>query len=115
MKLDIIELNVKNWEAMIEWYVSNLNLKVVAREDDHKYALLAGSDGAMLGLFGVRNLLMRGSGGFIPYFRTEKLGDVVSNLKSKSVNIEDTQVQHWGEQAKVKDPEGNEFYLYEER
>ncbi|MBI4215721.1 MAG: VOC family protein [Parcubacteria group bacterium] len=114
MKLDIVELNVKNWEEMVGWYISNLSLKIVAREDDHKFALLAGNDGAMLGLFEVRNPT-QGSGGFTPYFRVEKLEDAVNNLKNKSVSVEEIQIRHWGKQVKVKDPQGNEFYLYEEK
>ena len=80
MKLDIVELQVKNWAEMIEWYSSNFNLKVVAREDDHEFALLAGDDEAMLALFAVKNLT-HSSSKFIPYFRVNNLVESVGNLK----------------------------------
>lgn len=95
MKLDIIELQVKNWEEMVKWYSSNLNLKVVAREEDHRFALLAEDGGTMLGLFGVENLT-QGSSRLIPYFRVDSLEGVVNDLKAKSVDIGATQIQHWG-------------------
>lgn len=113
MKLDVIELHVKNWEEMIEWYSSNLDLKIIAHEDNYKFALLLGDGGAMLGLFAIKNLTQN-SGRFIPYFRTNNLEEAVRNLKNKSVHIEEIKIQHWGKQVKVKDPEENEFYLYEE-
>ncbi len=113
MKLDIIELQVKNWEEMVEWYSSILDLKVMVREDDHRFALLRGESGAMLGLFWVENPT-QGSNRFILYFRTDNLENTVNDLKVKAVNIGKIQIQHWGKQAKIKDPEGNECYLYEE-
>ena len=95
---------------MLDWYVEKLGLRVVAKEDDHKFALLAGDDASMIGILGTDDRAQK----LIPYFRTDNLDKVVVDLGAKSVTVGNVEVQHWGKQAKVTDPEGNDVYLYEE-
>ncbi len=112
MKIDIIELQVNNWKSMVEWYEKSLGFTVRFLEDDHQFALLSGEVGAMLGLYGVEEKTYTS---FIPYMRVEDVEVGVQKLKSMEVNVGAIEERHWGKRAKITDPEGNVFYLYEEK
>lgn len=111
MKLDIIELQVKNWKSMVEWY-EKLGFTVRYREDEHKFALLSADDGAMLGLYGVES---KTPSNFTPYIKVEGINKEVQELKNKGIAVDAMEERHWGKQALVTDPEGNTLYLYEEK
>ena len=112
VRLEVVELQVKNWSEMLDWRVGKFGLKIIAREDDHQFALLAGDGGAMLGLFGENGKTEQK---LTPYFKSENFEKTVAGLKSQYINVGAIEVRHWGKRAKVKDPEGNIIYLYEER
>lgn len=112
MKLDVVELRVKDWQKMLDFWKNQLGLSVVAREEDHNFVLLGGDNGAMIGLF---EAIEANQQKFVPYFKVGDLEVMVADLKSKSIDIGEIQETHWGRQAKVVDPEGNEFYIYQEK
>ncbi len=112
MRLDIIELQVHNWKRMVEWYEKELGFTVRFREDDHQFALLSKDDGAMLSLYGAEVI---SDAHFTPYMKVEDIKIEFSRLKNAGINIDEIEERHWGKRAKVTDPEGHVFYIYEER
>lgn len=114
MKLDVVELRVKNWFVSVTWYQEKLGLRIIAQEDDHQFALLVGEGGAKLGLIGTKQL-PQGQSRATPYFITSQLEKVAAKLKQNGVDVGRIEKMHWGKQMKLTDPEGNVLYLYEEK
>ncbi|MBI2405419.1 VOC family protein [Candidatus Gottesmanbacteria bacterium] len=111
MKLDVIELHVNNWHKSLDWWVNKLGLKIIVQEDDHKFALLLGTGGAMVGLYGGKPTSKQR---FVPHFKVVNLEETVEKLKHNAIHVDTIEIRHWGKQAKVTDPEENIFYLYQE-
>lgn len=112
MKLDIIELRVKNWQKMLNWFTKTLGLSLVVKEDDDKFALVRDKEGLMIGLWMDKS---KSKQRYVPYFKVNNLQHFINTLKTKSVIVGKIQKKHWGDQAKVVDPEGNELYVYQEK
>lgn len=114
MKLEVVELRVKNWFTSVTWYHEKLGLRVIVQEDDHQFALLVGEGGAKLGLIGTMQL-PQGQSRNTTYFTTSQLEKVAVKLKQNGVDVGRIEKKHWGKQVKLTDPEGNVLYLYEEK
>lgn len=113
MKLDVIEIQVRDWAGMMKWYHSVLGLEILAREDDDKFAML-GNEGSIVALVQVDEVSGT-PGNIMPYWRVENIENVVEKLTSSGVRFS-TKVEttHWGKQAKFSDLEGNVHFLYQE-
>lgn len=112
MKLDVVELHISDWKKSLDWWVNKLGLKIVVREDKDKFALLIGTDGAMVGLYGGQS---SDKHGFIPFFKVSDIEKEAVRLQRKSVHVDKVEQRHWGKQMKITDIEGNIFCLYQEK
>ncbi len=112
MKLDIIELRVKNWQKMLDWFTNTLGLTLVVKEDDDKFALVGDKKGLMIGIWMDKS---KSKQRYVPYFKVDNLQHYINKLKNKSVKVGKIQKKHWDEQAKVIDPEDNELCVYQEK
>lgn len=115
MKLDNIELQVQDWEKMAKWYTEVLGLKILAKENKDKFALLGNGQGVKIGLFQVSTTAIRPNGRITPYWRVENIDKMVKELETKGVKFpKGIEKPHWGKQAEFSDPEGNRHFLYQE-
>lgn len=110
MKLDVVEVQVKDWKTSIAWW-KKFGLKLVVRENDDQLALLRSGGGSMIGLFGKGKPTKHG---FTPYFRVHSINSTVVSLKKKGIIVGRIEKRHWGRQAKVTDPECRIMYVFEE-
>lgn len=51
---------------------------------------------------------------FVPYFKVSNLKNKLLKLEENGVKVGKIEEKHWGKQAKILDPENNEYYIYEE-
>lgn len=115
MKLDVIEIQVKEWDEMVRWYNEILGLKILAKENEDKFALLVGENGAAVGLFGKENLSDL-KGNITPYWHVDNIENTFQSLSAKGVRfVANIEKRHWGKQARFVDPEDNNHFIYQEK
>lgn len=103
MKLDVVEIQVKDFKKSVEWYKNLLKLLHVEKD----FAMF-NSGKATLALYkGKKNCINL-------YFRSKDLEKSYALMKKKGVNISRIIKVHWGRKFYFKDPEGNKHFIYEE-
>lgn len=103
MELDVIEIQVKDFQKSVEWYKQLF--KVLHLEDNFS---MLDTGKATLALYkGEKNTTTL-------YFRSKKLKDTHKILRDKGVSISDIEKVHWGQKFSFKDPEGNIHFVYSE-
>ncbi len=115
-KLDIVIVRVRDWPAAVQWYTEKLGLKLLYREDDHRWCQMAFPDGgATLALFGVDSLELTTRNRCVPNILVNDLNVTVDALRGRGVEFRgDIRGGDEGYRiASLIDPEGNELQLYE--
>ena len=113
MRLDVIEIKVNNWEAMLKWYSEVLGLTIIGKEDDDRFALLS-TGGTMIGLIEERKIV-KNPQHITPYWKVDNLEREVTRFLQEGVSFpKGIEQRHWGKQAVFNDPEGNVHYLCQE-
>lgn len=115
-KLDIVVIRVKDWPAAVRWYTEKLGLKLLYREDDHRWCQLAFPDGGTtLALFGVDAVEPTTQNRCIANILVDDLPATVSELRRRGVAFRgDIRGGDEGYRiASLIDPEGNDLQLYE--
>lgn len=104
MELDVIELQVKDFDKSVKWY-KNL-FKLLHAEE--KFAMF-NTGKAVLALYkGKKNIKTL-------YFRGKNLEKSHELLKKKGIKISRIVKAHWGRKFYFTDPEGNMHFVYEEK
>jgi catechol 2,3-dioxygenase-like lactoylglutathione lyase family enzyme len=114
-KLDIVTIRVRDWQAAVRWYTETLGLKLLYREDDHRWCQLGFPEGgANLALYGTE-VEPGGRSRCVPNILVTDLDAVVRSLQRHGV--QPTQFQDHADEGyrlvTITDPEGNEIQLYE--
>jgi len=115
-KLDIVVIQVKDWDKAVQWYTEKLGLKVAYKEDDDKWCQLSFPEGdAKLALLGWGAEGNDGKNRCLPDILVDNLNLTVKELESKGVTFKgDIRGGDEGFRiATLEDPEGNELQLYE--
>lgn len=117
-KLSIVVMKVRNWEAMVAWYVDVLGLSIKYREDHDRWCQLMFPDegGAQLALYGIADQDVReGANRCVPDIEVEDLNSALEALRVRGVTVQGG--VRGGEEgfriATIVDPEGNELQLYQ--
>jgi Glyoxalase/Bleomycin resistance protein/Dioxygenase superfamily len=113
--IDMVQLQVKDWPAAVRWYRDKLSFQVLASEEDHAFCLMGlPNSPCQLALYGVQDVRPGSANRCIPCIRVEGLQEVLQDLRARSVEIT---TGIYGDEtyqmATIKDPEGNDVYLYE--
>lgn len=114
--LDLVQMEVKDWSKIVDWYIDKLGLKVLVKEDDDKIAFLGFPEGeAKLALWGVDSVKVAKNRAY-PCILTTDLDGVVAGLKKKGVEFEEEVTggpEKGFRSARIWDPERNTVFLYE--
>lgn len=113
--LDLVTIEVRDWEAAVRWYTAVLGLEVVAREDNDRFCMLD-TGGSVLALATDHPEHSAGAAEnrVAPSFRVDDLEATLERLRSAGVRVDP--VVDGGEEAyrlaRIWDPEGNRLHLY---
>lgn len=115
MKLDIVQIVVKDWKEAVSWYKDNLGLRVLFREDHHRYCQLAFSEGDTLLALAGTDELVEGPGRCHPNIHVEDLEATVADLKGRGVKFlgEIRGGDEGFRIVSIEDLEGNRLDFYE--
>lgn len=103
MELNVVEIQVKNFEKSVEWYKQLF--KLVHKEEE--FAMF-NTGKAILALWkGRKNKTAL-------YFRTGNIKATHESLKNKGIKVSPVRKVHWGRKFYFSDPEGNKHFIYEE-
>jgi len=115
-RLDIVVIKVKDWPAAVRWYTEEFGLRLLYREDDHRWCQLAFPDGGTtLALFGVDAVDLTTQNRCIPDILVDDLAATVDYLRRRGVAFRGD-IRGGDEGYRVIsliDPEGNELQFYE--
>lgn len=103
MKLDVIEIQVKDFNKSLIWY-KNLFKPV---HEEQNFAMF-NTGRATLALWkGKKNRITL-------YFRSGDIEKMHSKMKKKNIEVSSIQKVHWGRRFSFIDLEGNKYFVYEE-
>jgi catechol 2,3-dioxygenase-like lactoylglutathione lyase family enzyme len=113
--LDVVTIQVRDWDAAVSWYTEMLGLTVVVREDDHRFCMLQ-TGGAMLALATdhPEHASSTGENRIAPSFQVGDLDAAVARLSAAGVKV-DPELDGGHEAyrlARIWDLEGNRINLY---
>jgi predicted enzyme related to lactoylglutathione lyase len=114
LALGMVQMQVKDWAAAVQWYSEKLSFQVVVR-DEHEFCLLALSDGGcQLALYGVPSVTLGSRSRCIPSLLVEDLSSTLAQLRQSGVSVDREMTADEGYRlATIADPEGNLIHLYE--
>lgn len=118
--LDMAVIDVRDWSRAVTWYSERLGLRVVYREDEHRWCDLSAPEaGALLALRGLDDVDIDVPNRCVLELRTNDLDQTVEELRARGVQFlrdigegvrTNGQRYRW---TNVADPEGNVLRLYE--
>lgn len=113
--LNVVTIQVRDWDAAVAWYTDMLGLTVAVREDDHRFCMLE-TGGAMLALASDHPEHARSleENRIAPTFQVDDLETTVAALSAAGVTV-DPEFDGGHEAyklARIWDLEGNRINLY---
>jgi predicted enzyme related to lactoylglutathione lyase len=116
-KLNIVQLEVEDWVAAVQWYRDVIGLRVTAYEEDDQYCWMVAEEGdCRLGLYGRPNLSQNAERPrCMPSFLVDDLDSTLKHLAANGISPE---ADPFGEDegfrsVVIPDPEGNRIEFYE--
>nr|WP_068781518.1 VOC family protein [Paenibacillus sp. 79R4] len=111
-KLEHVQIPVRNLEASVQWYTTNLDFRLQSKSDRNRQAFLTLSEGPMLMLWetqdeGRANFTVNGQTMPVLLFNTTKIHELHQLLKSLKSEITTYQDEGFGWVLKFLDPDGN--------
>ena len=111
MSLYCIELRTTQWEAMVHWYRTALDLRVLVRGVDDGYALLAAGETRLALLR--RNTLEGPSARWSLAFEVESLEVAAARVQAAGARLLESRPSQEGfRDLLTEDPDGNRIRLF---
>ncbi len=114
MNLNLISLQVEDWDRMVTFYQEVIGLEPIVLEPDHRYGWL-NAGGIMLSILEKKSLAPAENSRLSLQFQVEDLIETMKHLEAKGCVFFDKQLDT-GEpyrMAQFRDPEGNRIAIYE--
>lgn len=113
--LDIVTIQVRDWDAAVDWYQEVLGFRVLALEEDDRFCMLE-TGGALLGLASdhPEHAASTSENRLSPGFQVQDLDAALERLRAAGVRV-DPVIDGEGEGyrlARIWDPEGNRLHLF---
>ncbi len=113
--LDMFQLQVADWSAMVDWYRTNFAGEVLFSEPADRFCLMKlGEGGAQLALYGRDGVDLPAVGGrWFPCIQVQDVDALVADCRRKGIAI--LTELHGSEgyrMATLADPEGNAIHVY---
>ncbi|MFI5202654.1 MAG: VOC family protein [Candidatus Kapaibacterium sp.] len=113
MELNLINLNVSDWEGMVKWYQDVLGLTPLTLQPEHRYGWLDAGP-VRLGINGTHEAV-EPSGRVAIQFEVKNLNEEMARLGALGCEFFDVQndEEDGYRMASFRDPEGNAIAIYE--
>ena len=112
IKLEHVQIPVRNLEASVQWYTTNLGFRLQSTSDMNRQAFLTLSEGPMLMLWETKdesqaNFTVNGQIMPVLLFNTTRIHELYELLRSLGSEITFYQEEGFGWVLKFIDPDGN--------
>ena len=113
--IEMVQVQVANWSAAIDWYETTFGWRVAVREEADRFCLFVPpAAGSQLALYGPPSVTPGSKNRCVPSVRVEDLPRVLEQLRGRgTVSAATITGDADYRMATIVDPEGNDIHLYE--